>query len=293
MQILTLAVLLFAPAQTPELVAKVGAQLYILVLQDKETGGFKVTPDGKPSLRACNGAIKGLKYLGRKELVPNVEKVKTFVLSCYDPKTGAFGEPGGKPDVAITSIGIMVACELGIHEEKFPQALDYLKQNAKSFDDVRIGAAALESLNKKPDWVNAWYKFADAQMINEDGTAGEPDSVSRDTASVLAMKMRLGEKLDTFKNAKNLPAILQGGQWKDGGFGRHGAEKSDFESTYRVMRAMMLMKIKPNDTAKLKRFIESCKNKDGGFGIQPGEPSSMSGVYYFAAITHWLEAMEK
>lgn len=292
MNSLAFAVVLFAPAQTPEVLTKIDAQIYALRLQDKETGAFKVKPDGKPSLRACNGAVKGMKYLGRKETVPYVEKVKAFVLSCYDSKTGGFAEPGGKPDVAITSIGVMVACELGIKEDQFPKAVAYLRENAKSFEDVRIAAAALEALNQKPTWINDWYKLADAQIYNEDGTAGEQDSVSRDTASIIAMKLRLGEKLDSFKNAKNLPAIIQNGQWKDGGFGRHGAEKSDLESTYRVMRAMMLMKIKPKDPAKLLLFLESCKNQDGGFGVQPGEKSSMSGVYYFAAITNWLNDMK-
>ena len=289
MQTLSLAFLLFAPAQTPEIVDKVNAQLYILRLQDKETGAFKVTLDGKPSLRACNGAVKGLKYLGRKEPVPDVEKVKAFVLSCYDPKSGAFAEPGGKPDVTIASIGVIVACELGIPKEKFAKAVDYLRANANSFDEVRIGAAALEALGEKPAWLKTWYKLADDQLNNENGTAGEQDSVGRDTASVMAIRLRLGGSLVDFKNGKNLVAILQNGQWKDGGFGKHGAEKSDLESTYRVMRVFLLLKEKPKNREALNKFLASCKNADGGFGIAPGEPSTMSGTYYFAAISKWLE----
>ena len=289
MQTLSLAFLLFAPAQTPEIVDKVNAQLYILRLQDKETGAFKVTPDGKPSLRACNGAVKGLKYLGRKEPVPDVEKVKTFVLSCYDPMTGAFAEPGCNPDVTITSIGIMVACELGIPKEKFAKAVDYLRANANSFDEVRIGAAALEALGEKPEWLKTWYKLADDQLNNENGTAGEQDSVGRDTASVMAIRLRLGGSLADFKNGKNLVAILQNGQWKDGGFGKHGAEKSDFESTYRVMRVFMLLKEKPKNRRAIIKYLAYSKNADGGFGVAPGEPSTMSGTYYFAAISKWLE----
>ena len=293
MQTLSLAFLVFAPAQTPEIIDKVETSLYVLRLQDKETGAFKVTPDGKPSLRACNGAVKGLSYLGRKESVPNVEKVKAFVLSCYDPKTGAFAEPGGKPDVAITSIGIMVACELGIPKEKFAKGLEYLKANAKSFEEIRIGAAALESLEAKPDWLKNWFKLADAQLINENGTAGEVDSVSRDTASVLAIRLRLVGSLTDFKNGKALIELIRNGQWKDGGFGRHGAEKSDLESTYRVMRLMMLTKSKPLHPDSLRKFLSTCKNADGGFGVAPGEQSTMSGAYYFAAISKWLEEAAK
>src|SRR5688572_30201280 len=71
-------------------------------------GGFYLTPQDpnidavpRPMLRATNGAVRALKYLGAE--LPNKEKHAAFVLKCYDPKTGAFAEPGGKPDAAITS----------------------------------------------------------------------------------------------------------------------------------------------------------------------------------------------
>ena len=50
----------------------------------------------------------------------------------------------------------------------------------------------------------------------------------------------------------------------------------------------MLMKTKPKNSVKLKEFLVSCKNADGGFGVTPGEASTMSGVYYYAAISKWL-----
>ena len=85
------------------------------------------------------------------------------MLKCYDPKTGGFAEPGGKPDVTITSIGVMAAMELGIPKEKFAKAMDYLKENAKTFEDVRIGAAAVEAWGVKdcPFKFDEWMKIAD------------------------------------------------------------------------------------------------------------------------------------
>src|SRR5262245_37624347 len=71
-------------------------------LQDP-MGGFYLAPqdpkaDTKPvlSLRATNGAVRALKYLGAE--IPNKDKHAAFVLKCYDPKTGTFAEPGGKAD---------------------------------------------------------------------------------------------------------------------------------------------------------------------------------------------------
>ena len=59
------------------------------------------------------------------------------------------------------------------------------------------------------------------------------------------------------------------------------------------MRALMLLKEKPKDAKKLREFIESHRNKDGGYATKPGDKSSMSGVYYATIVTKWLDEMEK
>ena len=79
----------------------------------------------------------------------------------------------------------------------------------------------------------------------------------------------------------------------DGGFGEAKAEVSDLGSTYRVMRALMLLKEKPKDVAALRKFVTSCRNSDGGYGVTAGAPSSMSGVYYATIVSKWLDDMEK
>ena len=122
--------------------------------QEVPAGGFLVAPQPpnidavpQPSLRATSAAVRTLKYLGAE--IPNKDKHAAFVLKCFDPKTGGFAEPGGKPDVATTSIGVMAAVEMDIPKEKFAKAMDYLKENAKTFEDVRIGAAAVEAWGVK------------------------------------------------------------------------------------------------------------------------------------------------
>jgi hypothetical protein len=59
------------------------------------------------------------------------------------------------------------------------------------------------------------------------------------------------------------------------------------------MRAFMLMKERPKKRPEMRQFLASCRNADGGYGVTPGAPSSMSGVYYVAIITKWLDEMEK
>lgn len=262
--------------------------------QEAPDGGFYLAPqdpksDAKPqpSLRATNGAVRALKYLGFPLLKKEREGHAAFVLKCYDPKTGGFAEPGGKPDVTITSIGVMAAAELGIPHEKYAKAMDYLKENAKTFEEVRIGAAAVEAWGVKdfPLASDVWAKIGHEFLVQQKEFHPK-DGGARDWGSVTAMCLRIGAKVE------GAEPILIGGQRDDGGWGKKGEKESDIESTYRVMRALMLLKEKPKDTKKLREFIGSHRNKDGGYATKPGGKSSMSGVYYCVIVSKWLDDME-
>lgn len=288
--------------QTEEMVKAVERKLETLkfvAALEAPGGGFYVTPpdpktEPKPaaSLRATNGAVRAWKYLGGESLgskFPNKDKHAAFVLSCLDPKTGGFAEPGGKPDVTITSIGVMAAAELGIPHEKYAKAMDYLKANAKTFEEVRIGAAAVEAWGVKecPFKLDAWVKTAEEFAVEPN----PKEDIARGAGSVTALLLRLGQELPPHFTAIAKPLII-GGQRKDGGWGKDERADSDIETTYRVMRALMLMKEKPKDAKALRAFVESHRNKGGGYATKPGEASSMSGVYYAAIISKWLDDME-
>ena len=269
-----------APAQEikPETVK------YLLSLQDPATGGFKVTAAGKPSLRACNGGVKALKAVG--QAVPDLDKVKAFVTSCYDPKAGVFAEPGGKPDVAINAVGLMIALDLGLPREKFAGAMTYLKDHAESFEEVRIAAAAVEAWGVAdcPFSLDGWLKTA----------ADTPATDARTAGSVLAMTLRLGKPSP---NGVAQVATITGGQNADGGWGVAGAAGSDLETCYRVVRALKLARADGRtataELARVRTFLAKCKNSDGGYGVKPGEPSTMSGVYYAVVIDKFLGDLAK
>jgi hypothetical protein len=289
--------------QTPEIIDQVERELanrktakWILALEAPD-GGFYLAPRDpktdavpKPMLRATNGAVRALKYLGFPLLNTEREKHAAFVLKCYDPKTGAFAEPGGKPGVAITSIGVMAAMELGIPKEKFAKTMDYLKENAKTFEEVRIGAAAVEAWGVKecPFKLDEWFKIA---SINFPPPGTEARDGARDAGSVAAMVTRL-ELILSPRELDLVKPMLLDGQRDDGGWGKKGEKASDIESTYRVMRALMLMNQTPKDVKKLRAFIESHRNKDDGYAAKPGDKSTMSGAYYATIITKWLDEME-
>lgn len=298
-----LALLLAAPAvsaQTAEIEKaiqdKLGSIRYVLKLEAAD-GGFAPAAGGKPGLRATAAAVRALKYHGQK--TPNADKHAAFVMSCFDPVAGGFADaPGGKADVTLTSVGVMGAVELGVPKERFRKALDYLKANAKSFEDVRIAAAAVEAWGVKdaPFDLAPWLDVAKRE-VGPDGFAGKTaDARARDTASVIAMQLRLGVPRRELPGANKLDDVLQAGQRKDGGWGRGGEAASDLESTYRVMRALMLMRERPSGAegrAALRAFVASCRNADGGYGVKPGDPSGVGPTYYAAIVLHWLADMEK
>ena len=92
---------------------------------------------------------------------------------------------------------------------------------------------------------------------------------------------------------RRLRLSLPGLARPDGGWGKEGVKASDIESTYRVLRAFMLLKEKPKDVKTLREFVAAHRNADGGYATKPGDKSSMSGVYYAVIISKWLDEMEK
>lgn len=289
-------VLLVAPAaraQTPEIDAAVRAKLdtvrYLTKLEDPK-GGFAPAAGAKPGLRATSAAVRALKYNGQK--APNADKHAAFVMACFDPATGGFADaPGGKADVTLTSVGVMAAVELGIPKDRFRKALDYLHAHAKTFEEVRIAAGAVEAWGVKdcPFDVAPWVKTGTAHY-REGVEAG--DGAAREVGSATALVLRLGEKMGQQERAV-LAGILAGGQRADGGWGKAGEKGSDLETTYRVMRAVALIPSRPGNSARLRAFVASCRNADGGYGVRPGDPSGAGPTYYAAIILHWLTDMEK
>jgi prenyltransferase beta subunit len=284
------AVVCLAPAaaQTPE--ARKQTVAYLRSLQTKEGGFLPARQDPTtsravlPSLRATSAAIRALKYFGGE--VPDREACARFVAACFDKGSGGYADkPGGKVDVLTTAIGVMAAVELKLPAETFQKpAAKYLNANAKGFADIRIAAAAFEALRELPPRAQEWLAEVN-KLWNADGTAGKGDGVARETGSVAVTVLRLGGAL---KDRERVLKAMRAGQRRSGGFGKEGSELSDLESTYRVMRAFMMLKARPANVEGVRTFIAKCRNGDAGYGVRPAEPSSVAGTYYAAIITHWL-----
>jgi prenyltransferase beta subunit len=247
-----------AHGQTAE--QKASTLAYVTSLQ-RPDGGFAAGRErtGKTSmssLRATLSAVRVMNYLGGE--LPRPADCGKFVAGCFDKQSGGFGDrPGGNPDALTTAIGIMALVDLKMPVDGYREpALTYLAEHARSFEEIRLGAAAVEALHVKPAAVSAWIQQLRA-MRNADGTFGTGNGQARETASAAVALLRLG---DTVSNAETVLRILKSGQRADGSFGKKDVRTSGLETSYRVMRAFYMLRAMPN-TAAMKEFIAQCRTE--------------------------------
>src|SRR4051812_7798489 len=123
---------------------------YLRKLYHKE-GGFAPSANAaKAGLRATSSALRALKYFGGASPDPAADAA--FVKGCFDKASGGFADaPGGKPDVALTAVGLMALVELKQPTADYESpALKYFAEHVKTFEDVRIAVAGLEAVGAKP-----------------------------------------------------------------------------------------------------------------------------------------------
>jgi hypothetical protein len=259
---------------------------YVQKLQT-DGGGFlsQAAPNksGVPTLRATSAAVRALHYLGGE--IKDKDACIKFVASCYDPESGGFCDvPKGKPGVFETAVGLMAVAELKMPLEKYEGgASKYLADNAKTFEEIRIAAAGFEAIKKKSPKEQAWSAEANGILIR----AWTPNT--RDAASAIVTVLRLNGKLIA---QEGYIKVLQRSQRQNGGWGKADDDiASDLESSYRVMRCFVMLKARPDNVEGVRSFVAKCRNADGGYGVAPGQLSSIGGTYFASIITHWLKEM--
>lgn len=255
---------------------------YVLSLQNADQGFRAGGAAGPSSLGATNSCLRALKYFG----APVGDRAGRFLAACRQD-SGAFAEaPGATPDVRSTAMGLMSAVEMGspIKNDADGAIRAYFAKNAASLPDLYIAAAALDAAGLKTEKAAAWTAAFQASR-NPDGTYGKNPG---DHTSAVVSLLRLGARLPDRAAAVK---ALRAAQQANGGFAVMGSQ-GDLSSSYRIMRALWMLKEKP-DLAQLRAFISRCRNADGGYGMQPGQPSAASPTYFAAILLHWAEDLSK
>jgi prenyltransferase beta subunit len=281
---------ILVPAHAGEEPGRKQTIAYVQKLQTSTGGFLSMAPQPNikiaPTLRATSAGVRALHYLNGK--VPNPDACAKYVESCFDPASGGFADmPMGKPDHFTTAVGIMAVTELKMATDKYASGVvKFLSANAKTFEDIRIAAAGLERIKMKSPRNQEWLKEV-AGLMNKDGTFGKEAGQARDTGGAAVTLLRLGGELT---NRDNVLKVLHEGQRQNGGYGKADNEiASDLETSYRVMRCFMMLKTQPKSVEGMRSFVAKCRNEDGGYGIGPGQPSTITGTYFASIILHWLE----
>lgn len=271
----------FAAEKSPLMGEAHAATLWFIGGQRNDDGGFRVAVDPSPSeLGAVVSGTRAYHYLGAR--VPNPESAKAFIGRCHDG-TLFLSKPGGSASVQSAAMGVMALSQLGAADDaRVRAAASYLSEKPVSIPEIYIAAAALDAANLPRPAAAKWTQAIDSTR-NADGSFG---TGAYDTATAIATLMRLGKPARDWSHAV---AALRAGQREDGGFAALG-DASDLSSTYRVTRAFHVLREKP-DMARLRGFIRRCRNADGGYGPQPGKPSTLPATYNAVIVLHWLDEL--
>jgi hypothetical protein len=272
-----------APAEKQATIA------YLQKLQQPDGGFLAAAPKAGAAapgstLQATVAAVRALHYCGGEPR--DRDACVRYVENAFDSATGGFcnTQPDGKPTVPITAVGLMGVAALKLPADRYADlALKFMDERAHEFEDVRMEAAGLEAVGKSSPRAKALRETI-AGQDESDGTRGAGGHKARETASAVVTVLRLGGKV---KLKENVLKALKAGQRKDGGFGKGDADGSDLETTYRVLRCFHMLDELP-DADACRAFVARCRNGDGGYGVTPGQPSTVSGTYFAMSVLHWL-----
>jgi prenyltransferase beta subunit len=253
--------------------------------QQNEDGGFAASPGQPSTLGATNTALRVLDYVGGSPL--DEPGCIRFVKACKVSGGGFSQRPGGMPDVATTAIGLMAAAELKIADKTtVDDALAYFSANAKAFEEVRMAIAGLEAVGAKSRDFARWAEQLEA-MRAADGSFGANPGRAFVTGGVAAAILRMGMNLD---RRDAVIAAIKVGQRPDGAWSKDDGP-TDLSSSYRVMRALYMLKEKP-DVERLVGYIARCRHADGSYSNTPDGPGNLGATYFGAIILRWLRLLD-
>ncbi|MFT3879736.1 MAG: hypothetical protein QM703_08755 [Gemmatales bacterium] len=254
------------------------------------------------TLSATSAALRALKHFGGQ--AEELARTKEYVWSCFQKANGQFADqPGGTPNYRTTASGVMAVVAMG---EKFsPADLSRIQVTLLKSDqpeEVRLGAAAIETLmldgqlGKVPsEWQPLLVRVFKKDR-QPDGTYGQGPAKARTTAGYTAAFLRLGYPV---AEKEKILELLKESQHVTGGWTNEQGQP-DLEASYRVMRCLFLMRCKDRVLLdRCEKFVASCKQSDGGYGITPSSGSggksvsSISGTYFCGSMLHWIEELRK
>ena len=248
-------------------------------------GGFAASPGQPSTLGDTNTGLRVLDYVGGSLL--DEPGCIRFVNSCKVPGGGFAQRPGGKPDVVTTALGLMAAAELKIDDRAMiDDAVAYFRANTRAFEEVRMSIAGLEAVGARSPDFSRWAEQLEA-MRTPDGSFGQHPGKAFATGGVAAAILRMGMNLE---KRDAVIATIKAGQRPDGAWSKDDGP-SDLSSSYRVMRALYMLKEKP-EVERLTGYIARCRHADGSYSSTPEGPGNLGATYFATIIFRWLRLLD-
>jgi poly(3-hydroxybutyrate) depolymerase len=106
------------------------------------------------------------------------------------------------------------------------------------------------------------------------------------TGGATAAILRFGRRLD---RRDAIVAAIKAGQRPEGGWSKDDGPP-DLSSSYRIMRAMYMLRELP-DTDRLMAFVASCRKPDGSYSSTLGGSGDLGGTYLGTILIHWTRQL--
>jgi hypothetical protein len=263
------------------------ATLDFLASLQNDDGGYRAAPAPGPSeLGATSNTTRAIQNLGGE--AKNKDATIKYIMQ-FAHESGGFAEkPGGAPDIRSTwSAASALSVLRGSAPPNADKIISYLSAtaNPKSlYPDLYFSAGALEYMKMTSPKAQEWVAAFEATR-KPDGSYGEGVD---NTAHAVVTSLRLGGSI---KDPAATGKFLKAAQRQSGGF--EGQEKVvDLAATYTIMRALAMLKDKPN-LETLYQYVSSRRNPDGGYGLDPGKPSNVTGTYRASSLLRWADQLGK
>ncbi len=255
---------------------------FINSLQNADGGFRAAVPPGPSMVSATSSALRVFKNLGG----PISSQPEKLVRQCLQEAGGFSDTPGGKPEIRVTWMGVNAIVNMkGEPPAEMEKNMGFASANARSiYPDIYFATSIVEDAGVKAPKAAEWLAALEATR-NPDSTYGKN---ADEIAHAVVIILRLG---GTLKDPVPVIKALKAAQQPDGSFSGTG-KGSDVPGTYTVLRALWMLKEKP-DLAAVRKYIASCRNADGGYGLVAGKPSAATPTYMASSVLRWADELAR
>ena len=192
-------------------------------------------------------------------------------------------------EVITTAVGLMAASELKIASpEMVKEAIGFLGKNAQGVRGSSDWRSQASSPFTPPRPIFRGGSSRSRPLRQPDGAFGQEPFPAKPyaTGGAAAAILRMGLKLE---NRDAVINAIKAGQRPEGAWSKDDSPP-DLGASYRVMRALYMLREKP-DVDRLLSFVKGFRQSDGSYASKPGGAGDLGGAYTATIIVRWARLL--